>query len=137
MDPRKKNLVWSQRLTIRWSDMDANGHVNNAAFFTYFEQTRIEWLQSIAAQTTPDGHGPVVKKAICTYILPVSHPATLELNLYAGRPGRTSFPTYSEVWTTSASPEKVAEGEAIMVWVDRKTGEPIPVPEFLRRLMPE
>jgi len=136
MGPTEKNLVWSQRLNVRWSDMDANGHVNNAAFFTYFEQARIEWLQSIAAQTTPDGHGPVVKKADCTYLLPVSHPATLELRLYLGKPGRTSFPTYSEIWTTDESPEKVADGEAIMVWVHRKTGKPQPVPEFLRKLMP-
>lgn len=136
MEPTKKNLVWTQRLDVRWSDMDANGHVNNAAFFTYFEQARIEWLQSIAAQTTPDGHGPVVKKTDCTYLLPVSHPATLELRLYLGKPGRTSFPTYSEIWTTDESPEKVADGEAIMVWVHRKTGKPQPVPEFLRRLMP-
>lgn len=136
MDTMNKTLVWTQQLNVRWSDMDANGHVNNAAFFTYFEQTRIEWLQSIAAQTTPDGHGPVVKKAGCTYMLPVSHPATLELRLYLGKPGRTSFPTYSEIWTTGGSPEKVAEGEAIMVWVHRESGKPQPVPDFLRQLIP-
>ncbi|HXV11076.1 MAG TPA: thioesterase family protein [Burkholderiales bacterium] len=136
METASRNLVWSQRLAIRWSDMDANGHVNNAAFFTYFEQTRIEWLQSIAAQTTADGHGPVVKKASCTYFLPVSHPAMLELKLFVGKPGRTSFPTYSEIWTTGTPQQKVAEGETLMVWVHRKTGAPHPVPEFLRRLMP-
>ncbi len=137
MQSASRNLVWSQRLTIRWSDMDANGHVNNAAFFTYFEQTRIEWLQSIDAQTTADGHGPVVKKASCTYILPVSHPATLELKLFVGKPGRTSFPTYSEIWTTDTPPQKVADGETIMVWVHRASGTPQPVPDFLRRLMPD
>lgn len=137
MEKESRNLVRSQRLTIRWSDMDANGHVNNAAFFTYCEQTRIEWLQSLAAQTTPDGHGPVVKKASCTYFRPVSHPATLELKLFVGKPGKTSFPTYSEIWTTGTPQEKVAEGETIMVWVHRKTGTPQPVPDFLRKLMPE
>lgn len=136
MDSPDKNLVWSQQLNVRWSDMDANGHINNAAFFTYFEQTRIEWLESISAQTTTDGQGPVVKKTSCTYHLPISHPATLELKLYLGKPGRTSFPTYSEIWTTGANPEKVADGETVMVWTQRKTGKPQPVPEFLRRLMP-
>lgn len=136
MEATDKQLVWSHRLNVRWSDMDANGHVNNAAFFTYFEQTRIEWLQSIAAQTTPDGHGPVVKKTSCTYLLPVSYPATLELRLYLGKPGRTSFPTYSEIWTTGADPAMVAEGEATMVWVHRESGMPQPVPDFMRRLMP-
>ncbi len=135
MESTAKKLVWSQRLIVRWSDLDANGHVNNAVFFTYYEQTRIEWLRSIAAQTTFDGYGAVVKKASCTYFQAVNYPATLDIKLLVGKPGRTSFPTYSEIWTVDSSPEQVAEGEAVMVWVNRKTGKPHPLPDFLRKLM--
>lgn len=135
MESTEKKLVWSQRLIVRWSDLDANGHVNNAVFFTYCEQTRVEWLRSIAAQTAFDGYGAVVKKASCTYFQPVNYPAILDIKLLVGKPGRTSFATYSEIWTVDSSPEKVAEGEAVMVWVNRKTGKPHPLPDFLRKLM--
>jgi len=29
---------------LRWSDMDAYGHVNNARFFTYLEEARVDLL---------------------------------------------------------------------------------------------
>jgi acyl-CoA thioester hydrolase len=136
MQATDRTLLWSEQLVVRWSDLDANGHVNNAVFFTYCEQSRIDWMHSIAGQTTADGYGAVVKKTSCTYLRPVNYPATLEVKLFGGKPGRTSFPTYSEIWNTVPSPEKVAEGEAIMVWVHRTSGEPHPVPDFLRKLMP-
>jgi len=135
MEATEKKLIWNQQLIVRWSDLDANGHVNNAVFFTYYEQSRIDWLQSIVGQTTPDGYGAVVKKASCTYLQPVNYPATLDIKLFVGKAGRTSFPTYSEIWTANSSPEKVAEGDAIMVWVNRETGKPHALPDFLRELL--
>ena len=38
MDQRK--LVHTRRIEIRWGDMDAQGHVNNAAFVDYLEHQR-------------------------------------------------------------------------------------------------
>ncbi|MEV5842919.1 thioesterase family protein [Streptomyces sp. NPDC051985] len=32
------------RCPLRWSDMDAYGHVNNAVFVRYLEEARIDWL---------------------------------------------------------------------------------------------
>lgn len=34
-----------KRIEIRWRDMDAFGHVNNAAYLTYLEEVRDEWLE--------------------------------------------------------------------------------------------
>lgn len=48
------------RIPVRWSDMDANAHVNNATYFIYFEQARIQWLDSVSMQNTAEGQGPVV-----------------------------------------------------------------------------
>src|SRR5690606_7056207 len=33
-----------KRIEIRWRDMDAYGHVNNAVYLTYLEEVRDEWL---------------------------------------------------------------------------------------------
>jgi acyl-CoA thioester hydrolase len=32
---------------IRWRDMDAYGHVNNAVYLTYLEWARDEWIQGV------------------------------------------------------------------------------------------
>lgn len=31
-------------ITVRWADMDAYEHVNNAVYATYFEEARDEWV---------------------------------------------------------------------------------------------
>jgi acyl-CoA thioester hydrolase len=36
--------VHEKRVEIRWSDVDAFGHVNNAVYATYLEECRDEWL---------------------------------------------------------------------------------------------
>jgi acyl-CoA thioester hydrolase len=36
--------VHEKRVEIRWSDVDAFGHVNNALYATYLEECRDEWL---------------------------------------------------------------------------------------------
>jgi acyl-CoA thioester hydrolase len=33
--PERKKLVLETRFPVRWGDMDAMGHVNNAVYFLY------------------------------------------------------------------------------------------------------
>src|SRR5450759_4638709 len=84
-------------ISVRFSDMDVNGHVNNATYFTYFEQARIEWLQRVGLQNTAEHEGPVVVQTSCIYQKPIPYPETLEVRLYGGVPRRSSFPTYYEI----------------------------------------
>jgi acyl-CoA thioester hydrolase len=39
--------VYERRIAIRWRDMDAYGHVNNAVYLTYLEECRDAWAQSV------------------------------------------------------------------------------------------
>ncbi|MDP9296479.1 MAG: acyl-CoA thioesterase [Actinomycetota bacterium] len=41
-----------RRIEIRWRDMDAYGHVNNAVYLTYLEQARDEWIQGLLGSVT-------------------------------------------------------------------------------------
>jgi acyl-CoA thioester hydrolase len=43
--------VHEKRIEIRWRDMDAYGHVNNAAYLTYLEEVRDEWLDRVLGDT--------------------------------------------------------------------------------------
>jgi acyl-CoA thioester hydrolase len=38
-------VVHEKRIEIRWRDLDALGHVNNAVYATYLEEARDEWMQ--------------------------------------------------------------------------------------------
>jgi acyl-CoA thioester hydrolase len=41
-----------KHIAVRWSDMDAYGHVNNAVYLTYLEECRDAWAQSILGRVT-------------------------------------------------------------------------------------
>ena len=36
-----------RRIEIRWRDMDAYGHVNNAVYLNYLEEARDAWVQEV------------------------------------------------------------------------------------------
>lgn len=132
----ERKLLCVSRVPVRWADLDANGHVNNATYFTYFEQVRIEWLEGIGMQNTAEGQGPVVVQIGCTFARPIPYPELLEVRIYGGSPGRTSFPTFYEIIGSVEAGVKYADGQAAMVWTDRNSGKSCPVPDALRALLP-
>lgn len=132
--PRRK-LVSVFRVQVRWADADANRHVNNAAYFTYMEQARIDWLERAGMQTTAKGEGPVVVHASCDYRKPIPMVAAVDVRFYVGPAGRTSFPTYYEIVGNDDASLVYAVGQAVMVWTDRATGGSRPVPDEMRALL--
>jgi acyl-CoA thioester hydrolase len=124
-----RKLVHSVSIAIRWGDMDAQGHVNNTVYFRYMEQARIEWLQSVRERIAGvGGLGCVIVNASCTFLLPLSHPGAVEVRMFVGAPGRSSFDTFYEMWIND---RKYAEGSARVVWIDERTQRSTPLPEQL------
>ena len=131
-----RKLVHVERIPIRWGDMDAMGHVNNTIYFRYMEQARISWFTSLGVMAGPDGQGPVIVNASCTFKRPFTYPGTVEVRTYAGKPGGSSIPTFIEMGLEGASAEVYAEGAAVVVWMDFPQNKPIRVPESIRALLP-
>ncbi len=109
--------------------MDAAGHVNNSRFFTYFEEARVEWMNEHLGALQSDGPLPVLAQASCSFERPVTHPATLIIEVYTEPPGETSLTTHYRALLASAEQE-VASGTAVLVWVNPDTGSPVPVPDL-------
>jgi len=119
-------LVHTTLQKIRWGDMDMLGHVNNTVYFRYMEQARIEWMQALAGDLAGrEGPLPVVVNASCNFRVPLVYPADVEVRMYIGDPGRTSIGSYYDL---SVNGERCADGAARMVWTDRDSGRPVPVP---------
>ena len=132
---RPRKLVSVFRIQVRFADLDINRHVNNVAYFTYMEQTRVDWLKRTGMQTTPEGEGPVVVQTSCNYRQAMPFIDVVDVRMYVGPAGRTSFPTYYELVSTEDGSRTYADGQAIMVWTDRGSGVSRPVPEDLRALL--
>jgi acyl-CoA thioester hydrolase len=83
---------FSHRVALRWSDMDAFGHVNNARFLTLYEEARVA-LMFTAARGAGVGSleaGVVIFRHEVDYLRPVdySEPSRIELWISEIRPSR-------------------------------------------------
>lgn len=130
--PDSPRLLHSLRLQVRWGDMDALGHVNNAEYLRYFEQSRVVWLDGLGYRTSGAGAGPILAKATVTFLKPVVYPSEVEVRLYASRVGNTSFTLASDIVNGRDAAERFTEGEFVIVWFDYTTGSAVPVPAALR-----
>jgi len=132
------NLVKTTVIPVRWGDIDNLGHVNNSCYFTYFEQTRIEWLSDLGYQLNIETQkGPVLVNAACTFIKEIKYPSSVIVKLYLLDPGRSSFMTHHEISLEDDPETIVAKGSAKVVWLDYKAGKSISMPENIRALMTE
>lgn len=126
-------LLHTTRIPVRWGDMDAYGHVNNTIYFRYCEQARVEWLEEGGFMVSIDqDDGPVIINAACTFMIPVTYPATVIVRLFAGAPGRSSVMNWYEI-SVEGDERIYAEGSAKVVWMNHMTGKSVPLPETLRK----
>ena len=130
--PAERIYVHTTRIAIRWGDMDAIGHVNNAVYFRYIEQARVDWLSQLDCVPNSDGEGPVIINAHCTFLRQLRYPGDIEVKTFVGEFGRTSFETYYEIRRADAPDVLCAEGGAKVVWVDFLQQKSTPLPDTLR-----
>ena len=128
-----ENFPIQKRIEVRWGDMDAMGHVNNATYFTYFESSRIEYFHAVDLYSAgEETHGPALAHAECNFRQQVHYPATIIVNARCAKIGTKSI-RFEHVLTLEPDGHVVADGCGIIVWIDYATGKSIPVPEDLRK----
>ena len=133
--PEPRKLVHVARIALRWRDMDVNRHINNVEYFRFMEQARIEWFHS-ALQARPDNfHGIVVANAYCNFSKEMLYPGNIDVCLSVGPPGRSSFTFYYEIYPENERATRYADGYSRAVYVDRRTGRSVLLPEYLRKLL--
>ena len=133
--PERKKLVYEMVVPIRWGDMDAMGHVNNATYFRYLETIRIDWLSSINAIPQPQGLGPVIVNAFCNFYKQLEYPGDVLIKMYASDPGRTTFETWGTMERTDQPGVIYAAGGATTIWVDFPNQKAVDLPDWMRAIV--
>ena len=133
--PANKKLVHELRMPVRWGDMDAMGHVNNAVYFRYLETARIEWMYKVGCSPDPSGQGPVIVNAFCNFYLQLQSPDELLLKMYVSDPARTTFETWGTIERVSAPGVICAAGGATTIWVDFPQQKAMDLPDWMRALV--
>ena len=132
--PDDKKLCFELVIPIRWGDMDAMGHVNNANYFRYLETLRIDWFRSIGCLPDADGVGPVIINAFCSFMRQLEYPGDVLAKHYVGAMGRSTLDTYATLERLDQPGVIHATGGATVVWTDFKAQKSVPLPDRWRRV---
>ena len=121
---------------VRFRDLDALGHVNNAVFLTYFESARIAyWLHATRRQ----GLGAldmILARVEVDYRSPLGYGESVEISVGCTSMGRSSFVLEGDMHERGSG-RLVAESRKVLVHYDYATGRSSPLPDAVRRLILE
>jgi acyl-CoA thioester hydrolase len=118
--------VHQKQVEIRWGDVDAYRHVNNAVYLTYLEECRDEWLD-LALGTGENAWDFVIARVAIDFRreLRLEDDAVV-VTCRLERIGTSSVTTGEEIRTASGG-DLAAEAEAVLVARDPETGRSRPL----------
>lgn len=119
-------------IPVRLVDVDAFGHVNHAAYFSYFEEARSAYYFQLMGRSGIESLGFVVAEACCRYRSPIRYPAQVRVGVRVSEIGSKSFRMEYEA-TDEGSRRRVADGHTVLVAYDYARRRSIPVPDEVRR----
>jgi acyl-CoA thioester hydrolase len=116
-------------ITIRFRDLDAFGHVNNAVYFTFMEMARTEYFSHLGLWKV--GEFPsrffIVAEASCQFKTPIELDTPLVIQTRVSRLGNSSFDMEYR-FTHEANGTLLAAGRTVQVTFDYEAGRSVPLP---------
>ncbi|HLH48197.1 MAG TPA: thioesterase family protein [Roseiarcus sp.] len=122
-------------IATRWSDNDVYGHINNVAYYSFFD-TAVNALLIEAGLLDPAA-SPVVGLVVdsnCAFFSSLAFPDPIEVGVTVEEIGRSSVRYLLAVFKAGAE-KAAAQGRYTHVYVERASQKPTPIPEGHRRLM--
>ena len=109
------------QLQIRWADLDAFKHINNAAYLVFMQEARADftWFSRIAKGEEPMLADMVVARAEVDFLSPIHQTGTmLDVEIYIEKVSNSSFVM---VYEMSQGGTLRARGKTVQVGVDMET----------------
>lgn len=114
------------RLPLRWRDMDAYGHVNNAVYLNFLEEARDAWVQGVLGAVADDvWHFVLARVAIDFRSELKQEDGEIVVRCALESIGRSSMRTREEIRKLDGTIS--AEAEAVIVPRDPTTGTSRPL----------
>jgi acyl-CoA thioester hydrolase len=118
-------VTHEKRIEIRWSDVDAYEHVNNAVYATYLEECRDEWIEAVLGDV-----GDVWDFVLARLAIDFRREIRLEegevvASCTLAHIGTSSLTLREEIRTRAG--ELAAEAESVIVARDRTLGASRPL----------
>ena len=116
-------------LQVRFRDIDAFGHVNNAVFFSYLEQARVTYLMDVLGADRNIQRLPLILARVeLDFRAPIFMAEPLTVTTQADWIGRTSF-GLSHRLLAGDEGRLAGEARTVLVAYDYANSRPMPVPD--------
>ncbi len=122
-------------IVVRSTEIDVNGHVNNAKYVEYLEWGREAFYERVGADYAAleaKGVVTVTVNLTLNYRRECRQGQVLQITTRPERLGRTSFVVRQEIKTEAE--ELAADAQVTIVTIDTQSRRPRPVPEILQNL---
>jgi acyl-CoA thioester hydrolase len=119
-------------ITVRFRDIDALGHVNNAVFFTYLETARVEYIHSVVFGTATRNlseWGLILAQISCDFKKPIYLGQTVEVGTRVAEMRNSSFLVEQRI---EADGKLAALATAVLVRYDYQAGKSVRIAEDFR-----
>lgn len=118
------------KIKVRFRDCDMMGHVNNAVYLSYFEQTRMHYFEQMLEQEWDyKKHGLILVHNDITYLKPIHLNEEPEIHMNLVEIGTKSFTFGYKVMVNN---ELTTTGSSKLVCFDFHENKSVPVyPEFI------
>ena len=133
-EPRSAYKVF-RTIGTRWMDNDADGHVNNVIYYSWFDTAVNAYL--IEQGVLDIHHGDTIGLVIetqCNYFSPLAFPQVVEAGIRVARLGSSSV-RYEIGLFAQGEPLTAAKGHFIHVYVDKLNRRPTPLPLNLKTVL--
>ena len=123
----------STPVKIRFRDLDAFGHVNNAVYFTFMEMARMEYFTQLGLARPNEFPSPffIVAEAACQFKAPLQLGTPLIVQVRVSRLGNSSFDMEYR-FVDEAGGAVLATGRTVQVTFDYTANRSVPLPEEWR-----
>jgi acyl-CoA thioester hydrolase len=119
-------------VATRWMDNDTYGHVNNVAYYSYFDTAVNEHLIRCGGLDIRGGAEiGVVVETMCRFHRALTFPDVVDAGLVVSKLGDRSV-RYAIGLFRQADEDAAATGHFVHVWVERSSRRPVPVPAAIR-----
>jgi acyl-CoA thioester hydrolase len=130
--PRRWQFPVLRPVATRWMDNDHYGHVNNVAYYSFFDTAVNGFLIESTGTDIRDLPAiGVVAESSCQFVSAVSFPDVIYAGLSIERMGARSI-VYSIALFRGEDIDACAVGRFVHVYVDRNTRKPVEIPEVIR-----
>lgn len=118
------------RLQVRFRDCDPMRHANNAVYYTYMEQGRFAYWQTVAKVAVTEERSFIIARTECDYRSPALPGELIDIWLRTASIGRSSFTIEYEM-VSAADGRLIATARSVQVMYDYSANRPVPVPDDL------